>query len=318
MVTQRRVFVVMPFNPEFEDLWLLGIKEPLKSLGCLCTRADGIDSPGFVVSQIYKEIATADLVIAEMSGQNPNVFYEVGWAHALNKPTILFASKREDISVFDTQGYRHFQHDGKAHKLKETLLRIVPDILGNTQLPLPPAAELLWEWPSDSYEPPSLAWDAKPERCGGKPQLDRYGGQSIGSHTSGIPELSVTNTIVNWNHVPEWAIATLMKRSREFSLGDEVFFRFTARASGEATLEFSGDGTRHNENQAKIWAPGFTMSRSKLNSPFWETALLRSEVKPTEDGQDPSASGVSVYVRFRTADVLRIKHIALYRRAKRN
>jgi nucleoside 2-deoxyribosyltransferase len=104
----------MPFDSEMDDLWEIGIMETLSQLGYECVRADGMTSPGFVMSQVFEQIARADIVLGEMSGRNPNVFYEIGFAHALGKPTILLAKSKEDLEVFDTQGFRHFLHNGKV------------------------------------------------------------------------------------------------------------------------------------------------------------------------------------------------------------
>ena len=62
-----------------------------------CTRGDDIFGLNVVMDDVRAAIATADLVIAYLSGQNPNVFYEVGIAHTLGKPVLLLSQAIEDV-----------------------------------------------------------------------------------------------------------------------------------------------------------------------------------------------------------------------------
>jgi len=312
-MSQPKVFVIMPFAKEFEDLWQLGIRETLTSLGCICDRADAFKQPGFIVSQIHDQILSADLIIAEMTGLNPNVFYEVGWAHALNKPTILCASSSDELSVFDTQAYRHVLHDGQAYILRERLKSIVPEVLKlNARVPL--GAELVWAWPSNEYEPPLLEWKANPERCAGRTHLDISGGQAFELTEIGQKILRVQDTTRNWNHIPEWSIITLGRRLPTFKLGDEVIVSMVVRADKEAVIESSGDGTKRAADGSKEWAQGYTVVEKRISSPLWSQILLSSVVKLSKDGQDPTTAGVSAYIRFWTSGSLWVRQIALYRR----
>jgi hypothetical protein len=104
--TTSRYFVVMPFAPEFDDVYHLGIRETISELGGSCERADEIQYTGGILEKIYDSIRRADVIVAEVSHANPNVYYEVGYAHALSKPVILIT---RDIrsSPFDLRGYNH-------------------------------------------------------------------------------------------------------------------------------------------------------------------------------------------------------------------
>jgi Restriction endonuclease/Nucleoside 2-deoxyribosyltransferase len=102
----RRFFVVMPFAPELDDVYHLGIRDTVKNLGGACERADEIQYTGGVLEKIYDSIRSADAVIAEVSMPNPNVFYEIGFAHALGKPVVLL-TRDVTNSPFDLRGYNH-------------------------------------------------------------------------------------------------------------------------------------------------------------------------------------------------------------------
>ena len=113
-------FVLMPFDPKFDDLYKFGIKEPAGQLGILAERVDEqIYSEG-ILERIYRQIELADIVIADMSGQNPNVFYEVGYAHAKGKLCILLTSAATDIP-FDLKHRRHIVYGDSIKILKEQL-----------------------------------------------------------------------------------------------------------------------------------------------------------------------------------------------------
>ena len=75
------------------------------------TRIDEQSGPGLIIEDISRAIQEAKLVIADISPVNANVFYEVGFAHALNKPTILLAEKGTklpfDVSSFRTLFYEN-------------------------------------------------------------------------------------------------------------------------------------------------------------------------------------------------------------------
>ncbi len=113
-------FVLMPFDPEFKDVYEIGIKEACESAGAYCQRVDEQIFHASILDQIYNQISKADVVIADMTGRNPNVFYEVGYAHALGKRTILLTKSADDIP-FDLKHYPHIVYDGSITKLRKQL-----------------------------------------------------------------------------------------------------------------------------------------------------------------------------------------------------
>jgi hypothetical protein len=96
-------FVLMPFAPKFGDVYELGIKEASSSVGITANRLDEQIFVEGMMERIYRQIEAADIIIADMSDQNPNVFYEVGYAHAKDKLCILLTHDTKDIP-FDLKG----------------------------------------------------------------------------------------------------------------------------------------------------------------------------------------------------------------------
>lgn len=114
------VFVLMPFSEEFEDIYEAGIKPACKDAGAFCERVDEQIFREKILDRVYNQIAAADIIVAEMTGRNANVFYEVGYAHALNKQVILLTQDADDIP-FDLKHYTHIIYKGKLASLKRQL-----------------------------------------------------------------------------------------------------------------------------------------------------------------------------------------------------
>ncbi len=116
----------MPFDDAFNDTYKLGIKETAAQLDISAERVDEQIFQEGILERIYRQIDVSDLIIADMSGQNPNVFYEVGYAHAKEKLCILMTKNADDIP-FDLKHHRHIVYGESISGLKESL-----------------AAELVW------------------------------------------------------------------------------------------------------------------------------------------------------------------------------
>jgi hypothetical protein len=100
-------FVLMPFDKPFDDVYKLGIKGAVAQFdGLIAERVDEQIYREGILERIYRQIEVADIIIADMTGQNPNVFYEVGYAHAKGKLCILLTSNAADIP-FDLKHQRH-------------------------------------------------------------------------------------------------------------------------------------------------------------------------------------------------------------------
>ncbi len=93
----KYVFVLMPFSSKFNNVFWFGIRGAVEKAGFYCDRADEIQLTGNVLDIIKDRILKADIIVADMSEMNPNVFYEVGIAHTLNKPTVLLVENTDDI-----------------------------------------------------------------------------------------------------------------------------------------------------------------------------------------------------------------------------
>ena len=100
-----RAFVAMQFSEPFDTFHREVILPQAEAAGFQVVRIDEKDGPGVIFQDMQREIEQAEIVIAEISPANTNVFYELGYAHALGKPTILLARRGSDLP-FDIRSYR--------------------------------------------------------------------------------------------------------------------------------------------------------------------------------------------------------------------
>lgn len=112
MAKHKICFVISPIGDEKSEIRtrsdqiLKHVIEPsTDECGYKAIRADKIDKPGLITSQVIQHIVEDPLIIADLTGQNPNVFYELAIRHAIRKPFIQIIKKGERIP-FDVAGTR--------------------------------------------------------------------------------------------------------------------------------------------------------------------------------------------------------------------
>ena len=111
-------FVLMPFTETWSNrIWTLHIKPTVERAGMKCSRADDIFIPGIIIEDIWSAINTASIIVADLTGKNPNVFYELGLAHVIGTPTILLSQDHE-IPAFDTAHYRQIKYQDNTDGCK--------------------------------------------------------------------------------------------------------------------------------------------------------------------------------------------------------
>lgn len=103
--SKPRVFVAMPFADEMSDVFHYGIQGAVNSAGLLAERADLSSFTGDVMDWVRTRISSANLVIADLTSANPNVYLEVGYAWGKGVPTVLLVKSSTDLK-FDVRGQR--------------------------------------------------------------------------------------------------------------------------------------------------------------------------------------------------------------------
>lgn len=104
-------FVMMPFAEPIGGYYKSIYEAAISKAGLRPVRADDeIFATGKIIDQVWSGITSAKVLVAELTGRNPNVFYELGLAHALNKPVVLVSSNQADVP-FDLQHIRVIYYD---------------------------------------------------------------------------------------------------------------------------------------------------------------------------------------------------------------
>lgn len=127
-----KVFIVMQFSDEFNTLYKDVIKPVSESYDLECIRADEFYTSTPIINDIIESIKESYIIIAEITPDNPNVFYEIGYAHAIDKPIILLCDKKREKLPFDLSGFRTLFYEntiGGKNKVERDLKRFIENIL---------------------------------------------------------------------------------------------------------------------------------------------------------------------------------------------
>ena len=125
------VFVVMQFSEPYNQLYEDVIKPVTKEFGLRTYHAGDVFGGGLILHDVAQGIVDAKVVVAEITPPNQNVFYELGYAHALAKPTILLAERGKQLP-FDISGYRVLFYDntiGGKNQVEDGLKKHLTAIL---------------------------------------------------------------------------------------------------------------------------------------------------------------------------------------------
>lgn len=131
-VAVNTAFIIMSMDagdPMLEDV-SNGVKDVCKMFGITAKRSDDFEHSGRITDLILRLIRTSDILIADVTGERPNVYYEIGYAHALNKKPIVYrrAGTRLhfDLSVHNVPEYTN------VSDLKHKLERRLEAVLGRS------------------------------------------------------------------------------------------------------------------------------------------------------------------------------------------
>lgn len=125
------VSVMMPFDAGFNGVYQT-LQDAAEQVGMRCQRADDIWETDTVIQDVVNLIGRAKIVVCDLTGRNPNVFYETGVAHTLGRDVILIAQSAGDVP-FDVGHIRHLRYlnNGEGRmRLQEELVRRLRTLTG--------------------------------------------------------------------------------------------------------------------------------------------------------------------------------------------
>jgi hypothetical protein len=120
-------FVLMPFAESFNEVYRAiheAVEDP--ELNYSCTRADESLRANYIITDILKSLGEAELIIADLTGQNPNVFYELGVTHMVKDlEKVIILTQDMKYVPFDLRPFRcivYEQNQAGLHRLQTTLI----------------------------------------------------------------------------------------------------------------------------------------------------------------------------------------------------
>jgi hypothetical protein len=124
-------FVIMPFSKEFDDVYTaikINVEAVISSRGGRCFRLDEIRPAGPITDRLLREIQAAAFCVADVTGNVPNVMWEVGYAMALGKPILLITQKISELP-FDVKDIQGLEYDRSqvSRTLGEPLRKMILD-----------------------------------------------------------------------------------------------------------------------------------------------------------------------------------------------
>lgn len=130
--TKNKCFVIMPYGG-WNDTYFEKIFQPaIIESGLDPIRADDLYGPSQIISDIWNFTKSSKLILADLSGKNPNVLYELGLAHAISQPVIMLTESEEDIP-FDLRSLRIIKYDKNLPswglKLKKNIVKAIKEVL---------------------------------------------------------------------------------------------------------------------------------------------------------------------------------------------
>lgn len=116
-IQENLCLVIMPFRKDLDDVYENVVKPTIEGTGLVSRRADDIRGHQPIMGDIWKSICEAHVVVADLTGRNPNVFYELGIAHTVGKKTILISQQEEESIPFDISHIRQIRYSDNASGL---------------------------------------------------------------------------------------------------------------------------------------------------------------------------------------------------------
>jgi len=127
-VPQPACFLAMPYGPTWFGQVRDAVERAATTAGKKFDIASDIARPGDIMTQVWTLEREAQVVVADLTGLNPNVMYELGVAHSLGKPTILI-TQHPDKLPFDITRMRWHAYDlSSLNQLESNLLRSFSEI----------------------------------------------------------------------------------------------------------------------------------------------------------------------------------------------
>jgi len=123
LAKEGSLFVIMPFSQEFNDVWVGGIQAAVKNSTFNAIRVDTIARSANITDDIVESIKNCRITIVDVTGNNPNVMFELGYVMALEKPYVII-SQSVDFLPFDIRNIRTIVYSNTWSGIEELKNRL--------------------------------------------------------------------------------------------------------------------------------------------------------------------------------------------------
>lgn len=246
-----RVFMIMPFQEQF-----LGLYDMLKNkLGDKYefSNAGDLDNQQSILQDIVTGIADAEVIIADVTGLNPNVFYELGLCHALDKKVILIT---QDISElpFDIRSYRVVEYTTEFWKTDQIIEKIEKNLEGAKDGSVQYGNPIKDFYPKDNMKTNNITYENNEDFDEEEKGFLDYIADIDNDTNELTNELNkMTEEQNEMTKQMELATNEINRVAKSPASGNASFIRNITRKVGNSIQDFSNKIKNHNTEYEKIW-----------------------------------------------------------------
>ncbi len=253
---RHRAFVIMPHAPEFDAIYSMFIREALTAANLVVTRSDDIQDQANILSGIVAEIGRSDIVVADLTGANPNVFYELGLSHAMEKRTVLLTQDINDVP-FDLKSYRmlvYGTHFADVIRVKQQLTELATGVLSGKIRAGNPVTDFLPKETAARPAPSAYLEDIDQEPVDDRGVLDHAEALEKGYlDLTGVAN-NVASEIAALNAAVERSTTAIQRARVKHDSKATVIIRAIARELANRVQEFSKKiSDANDEYQLILW-----------------------------------------------------------------
>jgi hypothetical protein len=133
LAADKKAFIIMPFQHDFDDVWQGGIKPACLETHYAPLRVDEVNLSSLITEDIERYSNMASVVVVDLTGNNPNVMFELGWSLAKNKkPIVICQGEHTSKVAFDVRGIRHISYENSWLGV-ESLKKKLKDFIVTTE-----------------------------------------------------------------------------------------------------------------------------------------------------------------------------------------
>jgi hypothetical protein len=132
--TKGTCFVIMPFGKGLDGIYANIVKPTVQEFGFVCKREDEFPSLGKLQTGIVSHIANASFIIADLTGGNPNVYYELGIAHTLDKLVFLISQEPAPTDVKHWKYINYIDRLESARLLQDEIRKAITEAIDTNRI----------------------------------------------------------------------------------------------------------------------------------------------------------------------------------------